>query len=138
MQRRELDGRAADLHRLEHRERIQHPGAADVHLNVVEPRLGDVRRELSRDRPARLATADDAQLVLQRERVDFHDAAIDREVELRADLRLDVVRPLRDVVERLAAHVMRCDRECPTRPAPRALRSASGREGTCPAAAATE
>ena len=60
MQRRELDGRAPDLDRLEHRERIEHPGAADVHLNVVEPGFRDVRCELARDCPAWLPSADDA------------------------------------------------------------------------------
>ena len=72
---------AADLHRLEHGERVERAGAPDVHLDVEQPRVGDVGRELARDRPARLASAHHAQLVLQRQRVHLHHAAVDGEVE---------------------------------------------------------
>ena len=113
MQRRQPDDRAADLHRLEYRERIQHPRPADIHLDVVQPRLGDVRRELARDRPPGLPPADDPELVLQRQRVDLHHAAVDGEIQLSAELRLDVMRPRRDVVQRFAPHVVWCHRNPP-------------------------
>jgi hypothetical protein len=56
VQRRQLHRRAADLHRLQHGERVDRAGAADVHLDVEQRRLGDVGRELARHRPTRLAS----------------------------------------------------------------------------------
>jgi len=67
VQRRELHRRAADLHRLEDRVRVERTRAPDVHLDAQEPRDRDVRRELSRDGPTRLAPADRAELLLHPE-----------------------------------------------------------------------
>ena len=55
-------------------------GAADVPGHPVERGRGGGRRELPRDRPARLA-ADHAELALQLELVDLHHHAVDLEVE---------------------------------------------------------
>ena len=53
VQRRERDVRAADEHRLEHRERRRPSGAADAHHDVPEDRGLLLGRELVGDRPAR-------------------------------------------------------------------------------------
>ena len=75
MKRRARDGDAGDLHRLQYRPGIERPGAPHVHLNVEQLGLGDFGRELPRDRPARLASADHAKLGVERETIDFyHDA----------------------------------------------------------------
>ena len=52
------DRDAADVDRLEHRERQQPPGAADVPDDLVQLRRRGDRRELPGDRPARLAAGD--------------------------------------------------------------------------------
>ena len=52
---RALDLRATDLDRIEDREGVDRPGATDVHLDTQERRLGDIRRELSRDRDSNSA-----------------------------------------------------------------------------------
>ena len=96
MQRRQLHDHAADLDRLQHRERIDRAGASDIHLNVQQLCLGNVRRELAGDRPARLAPADDPQLFLQAQRIYFHHAAVDGEVQLAPNFVLEIVSPLLD------------------------------------------
>ena len=127
MQRGELDGRAADLHRLEHRVRIERRRCVHVHFEFLEQRrLRDVGRELARDRPARLASADYTELVLQRERVDLHHAAVDGEVERAAQM--FVLQPCAHcvhVVQRRALPVVRRHGNAPRRERRRALRSAS-------------
>ena len=55
VQRRELDDDAADLDRLEDRERVQRAGAPDVDADVEQLRGARGRRELERDGPARVA-----------------------------------------------------------------------------------
>ncbi len=96
VERRQFHYHAADLHRLELRVRIQRPGSTDIDPDLQQPGLRDVGGELARDRPARLAPADDAQLLLKAQRIDFDDAAIDTEVQLAPDSVLQVVRPLLD------------------------------------------
>ena len=81
VQRRELDLRPADLYRVEHRVRIDRSRPTDVHFDRAQRRLGDVGREFPRDRITRLTSTDDTELRPQRERVHFHDTAVDREVE---------------------------------------------------------
>ncbi len=75
MQRRPLDGRPRDLHRLEDREGCEHAGAAHAHLDVEQPRGLLLGRELVGDRPAR-RLGRVAQLVLERELVDFDHHAV--------------------------------------------------------------
>ena len=53
VQRRHRDGRAGDEHRLEHGERRDRAGPADVHFDLLQERRLLLRRELERDRPAR-------------------------------------------------------------------------------------
>jgi len=56
--------------------------------------------------PPRLASPDDAQLLLESQRIDFYDPAVDREVELAPDLVLEIVRPFFDLIERATAQAM--------------------------------
>src|SRR5438046_3119728 len=112
VERRQLDGRAADLHRFEHRKRIERAGAADVHLDREELRLGDIGGELAGDCITRLAR-DEAQFFPEGELIDFHDAAVDREVERCAHPRLECPRPLVYLLERAAAHAMWRDGNSP-------------------------
>ena len=94
------DGDAADVDRLQHRERDQVAGAADVPDDLVQRRRRRRRRELPGDRPARLAP-DHAELPPERPLVDLDDDAVDLVVERLAPLlppvaalddRLDAVR----------------------------------------------
>ena len=80
VERRLLDRHARHLHGLQHRERDHVPGAADVPGHLLEDGRGGGRRELPRDRAARL-TSDHAELALKVEVVDLHDDAVDLEVE---------------------------------------------------------
>ena len=64
VERRQLHDHAADLDGLELRVRIERAGATHVDLDRKQSRLGDVRRELARDRPPRLAPSHDAELFL--------------------------------------------------------------------------
>src|SRR3954470_883569 len=102
VQGRQLHRRTANLHWLQHRERIQRSGASDVHLDREQLRLRDVGGELAGDRITRLA-GDDAELLPEREPVDLHDTAVDREVERRAPSVLEGPRPFVDGLESLAA-----------------------------------
>ena len=85
VQRRLLDGDAADVDRLEHRVGVQVSELAGVPADVEQRRDGGRRRELPGDRPARLA-ADDTEPALQLEVVDLDDDAVDLEVERAAPL----------------------------------------------------
>ena len=98
VERRGRDRDAADVDRLEHRERDQAAVAADVPDDLVELRRRGDRRELPRDRPARLA-ADDAQLAPQRALVDLDHDAVDLGVEALAAL-LPPLAALDDLVDR--------------------------------------
>src|SRR5213080_4132165 len=111
---RELHRRAADLDRLEHRKWVQRAGAADVHRDGEQLRLGNVGSEFAGDRITRLAR-DDAQLLPQCEPVDLHDATVDREVEGRAHAGLEGSRPLVDFLERRTAQSVGSDRDAPCR-----------------------
>ena len=113
VQRRQLHYHSADLHRLQNRERIDRAGASHIHLDVQQPRLGDVGRELAGDCPARLAPADDTQLLLQAQRIDFHHTAVDRKVQLAPNFVLEIVGPLFDFGQCLRALTMRCHRDTP-------------------------
>ena len=101
VQRRELHRRAADHHGLEHRERVERAGAADVHVDPEELRRRLRRRELVGDGPARLA-ADGAHLPLHRQVVDLDDDAVDLVVE-RVALLDPALRERGDLIERLEA-----------------------------------
>src|SRR3954468_11829007 len=114
VQGRELHRRTADLHRLEHRERIQRSRAPDVNLDREQLRLRDVGRELAGDRITRLAR-DDAELLPERKPVDLHHTAVDREVERPAPFVLEGPRPFVDGLEALAALPMRRDGNTPRR-----------------------
>ena len=85
VQRRELDGDAADVDRLERGERVQVAVLADVPEDVVQRRDLRGRRELPRDRPARVA-ADGPEAALELEVVDLDDDAVDLEVQRAAAL----------------------------------------------------
>ena len=76
VQRGETDGRSADEHRLELRERRGPAGAADAHEDAAQQRRLLLGRELERDRPARRA-ARGAHLVALAQVVDLDDRAID-------------------------------------------------------------
>ena len=76
VERRELHGDPADVDRLEDRVRMQVAELAGVPLDVEQRRDLRGRRELPRDRPARVA-ADDAQAPLQLGVVDLHHDAVD-------------------------------------------------------------
>ncbi len=82
VQRRPGHGDAGDLHRLQHRVGIERAGAAHVDRDVEQLRLGHLGRELPGDGPARLASADHAQLGVERESIDLHHHAIGLEVEI--------------------------------------------------------
>ena len=112
VERRELYSGAADFHGLEHREGIQCAGAADVHVDGQQFRLGDVGRELARDRITRLPR-DDTQLLPQSQPVDLHDGAVDGEIECRSDARLERASPLVDLLERRTAQPVRSDGNAP-------------------------
>ena len=88
VQRRVGDGRAADLHRLEHGVGVEHAGAADADHDVEQLRARVARAELVGDRPARVF-AGGAELRLQREVVDLDHDAVDLVVE-RLALRLPI------------------------------------------------
>jgi len=60
----------------------------------------------ARDCPPPLAPPDDAQLLLECQRIDFYHTTVDREVELTPDLVLEIVRPFLDLIERAAAQAM--------------------------------
>src|SRR5690349_16161757 len=113
VQCRQLHRHSADFHRLQYRERIDCPGATDVHLDVEQLRLGDIRREFARDRPPWLAATDNAELFLQSERIDFHHTAVNTEIELAPDFVFEVVCPLLDIFERLCSLAMRRNRHTP-------------------------
>ena len=85
VQRRGLDRDAADVHRLERRERVQVAELADVPVDRVQPRDRGRGRELPGDRPARVAP-DHAEPALQLDVVDLHHDAVDLEVERAAAL----------------------------------------------------
>src|SRR6185503_757205 len=85
----------------------------DVHLDRQKLRLGDVGSEFASDRPPRLASTDDAKLLLEPERIDLHHAAVDREVQLGPDLVLESVRPRLDLLQRATLLTMRRNRNAP-------------------------
>ena len=85
VQRGDAHLRAADDHRLQHRERCEHAGAAHRHLDLPQPRHRLFRRKLVRRRPARFA-AHRAQLALEREVVHLDHHAVDRVLEVGAPL----------------------------------------------------
>ncbi len=103
VQRRQLDDYASDFHRFQHGEGIHRPCTADVDLYRQQSRLGDVGSEFAGDCPPRLAPADDAQLLLKGERIDFYHATVDREVEIIPYFVLEIVRPLLYFGERFRA-----------------------------------
>src|SRR6185312_5839778 len=113
VQRGESHGGAPDLHRFENRVRIQLTRASYVDFDRSETCLRNVGCKLSRDRPARLPSTDDTEVVLQPKRIDFHDAAVDREVELRAQLVFDVMSPGRYFFHRTTAQRMWRDWNAP-------------------------
>jgi hypothetical protein len=80
MERRGAHRDAADMDGLEHGEREQVSGAADVPDDLVELRGRGGRSELPGDRPAWLPPGD-AQLALQAAVVDLDDDSVDLEVE---------------------------------------------------------
>ena len=65
-----------DGHRVELGERREHAGATDLHADLAQHRRLLLGRELVRDRPPR-RLARVAELVLERERVDLDDHAVD-------------------------------------------------------------
>src|SRR5690348_7237712 len=103
---RELHHSSADLYRLEHGEGVERSGASDIHFDRQQLRLGDVRREFARDCVTGLA-GDDSELLPERELVDLHHSAIDREVERRAHLGLERASPFMHLLETRAAQPMR-------------------------------
>ena len=92
---RDAHARAADDHRLEDGKRGEHTGTSHRDLDVVEAGDRLLGGELVGGGPARLA-ADHAELALERERVDFHDHAVDRVRQLVA-----AAHPLLAELERL-------------------------------------
>src|SRR5439155_20237419 len=102
VERRHAYRSAADLHRVELGEGVQRARASDVDADPQQLRLGDIRRELARDRPARLAPADRAQLLLEGQRIHFHDAPVDAEVERGPHVVLDDPGPALYGIERRA------------------------------------
>ena len=108
------DRRAADLHRLEHRVRIERAGAPDVHADARAAASRRCRARTcarspsaargspsSRARPARVSE------------FDLHDHAIDPEVELGAQLVLHRVRERDHLRQRRAVPPVRLDRDPP-------------------------
>ena len=86
MQGRVRHRRAADEHRLELGHRRELAGAADLDVDVVEPRRLLLRRVLLRHGPARLARLE-AEPLLQLARVDLVDDAVDLVGQLLAQRR---------------------------------------------------
>ena len=113
VQGREFHDRAANLDWFEHGIRVERTSAADVHPDVEQSRDRDVRRELAGDRPPRLAPSNDAELFLQRERIDLDHAAVDGEVQGAAHAVLNVVGPPLHLGERAAMGPVRRDRDAP-------------------------
>ncbi len=72
------DRHAADKHRRQPRHRRDGAGAPDLHADRLDGGQRLLRRILVRHRPARLARAE-AQLALQRQRIDLVDHAVDIE-----------------------------------------------------------
>ncbi len=81
VQRRQRHRHPTDHHRLEHRKRVERPGAAHVDDDRTQRRGRRGRRKLVGDRPARVA-ADHTQPCLLRERGDLHHRPVDVVVEL--------------------------------------------------------
>ena len=91
VQRRVLHQHAADIHRLEPRDRRQRAGAADLDADVLQHGHRLFGGELPGDRPARRA-ADEAEPALQRQVVELVDHAVDVVAEtgtFHRDLRLE-------------------------------------------------
>ena len=104
VQRGPLHGDAADEDRLEHGERREDAGAAHVDLDGAQPRRGRGGGELVGDRPARVV-GHRAERLLQLERVDLDDHAVDVEVEVGA-ARLPLRAARRDLFDgRVTLHV---------------------------------
>ena len=118
VQRGVADRGAADEHRLELGHRRQLAGAADLDLDVVQPRQLLLRRVLVRHRPARLAR-DEAQPLLQRAVVDLVDHAVDVEGQ-RVALGRDLLHGRPPARRRPAP---RAGRRSPAGPRPRARRA---------------
>ncbi len=93
--------------------RVEGAGAADIDADIQEAGHGDIGREFPGDGPPGFAAADHAELLLERERVGFNDAAIDREVESGADPVFDLVGPGRDLGERGAPGPVRGHGDAP-------------------------
>jgi hypothetical protein len=113
VQRRQLDDHAPDLYRFQNGKGIHRPRTADVYLDRQQSRFGDVGSELACDRPTWLAPADDAQLLLKCQRIDFHHATVDREVQITSDFVLEIVRPLLHFGESLRAFAVGRNRDTP-------------------------
>ena len=107
VQRRVAHRDATDFDRLQAGPRIQGPGATHVDEDVAHAGDRHLGRELPGDRPARLPSAYDPELSLQREAIHLHDDAIGLEGEPwnqrleGGDLRLDFARDSRNVPARL-------------------------------------
>ena len=111
VQRRVRHHHAADRHRLELGGRRQRAGAADLDLDVVEPRHRLLRRELVGDGPARRARHE-AQPLLPVEPVDLVDDAVDVVAE-RGALRLHLAMEGEHLLGRLAHAHQRIERQAP-------------------------
>ena len=59
------------------------------------------------------AASDLIREVLQAEGIDFHDGTIDGEIELAADIVLEVIRPFLDLCQRLRSHAVGRDWNTP-------------------------
>ena len=96
----------------ENRVGIERAGAAHVDRDVEQLGLGDFGRELPGDGPARLASADHAELAVQGEAVDFHHHAVGLEVEI-GDQRLVALDRALHFVERVEALAVGLDLKAP-------------------------
>src|SRR5699024_4732664 len=86
VQRGAGDGDTTDEYRLELRHRGQRAGAPNLKMHVVEARLGPLRRNLARDRPARRAR-DETQLLAPGGVIELVNTAVDADVERGAAFR---------------------------------------------------
>ena len=100
MKRGTLHHDSADLHRVEHRVRVECASAPTC--TRIQSFVSAISARIFAQSPAWLAPAHEGKLILEREVVDFYDTAIDGEVERAANFVFDTVCPCKYIFESFA------------------------------------